>query len=477
MNRKWTRGITMLAIAVLLPVATPQTGTADGTSGRIEANILPAGTRIPSLQEMQSGDVREAFRKLAARTSLGSSQVAQETVGPARSYAPVAAMPSHTPQTHRATVQGSGKTGPEKITYPQPSRTMTESECRKGLGEKLPFFFKSRFAACAGAVFTQTWTKKGKPAGESQFVALVVGTIAKDSRKIDYRYHFTNMEETGDTKTSGLKITIDPKHPATWPSKVKIKHGGKIPDSPTFDELKKLKTFTHTTTVDAGQGKKPDDRVFAVYEPVIKLTPPPGYKLSGNTEGKLFMLPPRWDAASYLPNEEGQKGKPHTKGAASFSFLGFLKYSSKPGAKEKAVADHIKKAFNKPKDTKPVNTDKDIPGAVPRESISRLFHDKKRRNQNRSAAVRTCVKYWGKNYTAGKKECDEFPFASTYQGAAQKKSEPKAPADNFSALPIPKTENGAGGTMLALFYDQERLLDGLHSDPKEVDDGFIVVIS
>ncbi|MGW6455110.1 NucA/NucB deoxyribonuclease domain-containing protein [Streptomyces sp. NPDC055078] len=466
----------MLTIAVLVPVSAPQAGVADDSVTHIETAILPAGTRIPSLAELQSADVRKDFRQLVDRSTVGGSRVAQETVGPARSYAPLADERSHIPPMPRTQVRASGRAEPTRITYPEPSRTMSATECRKGLGKDKAYFFKSRFAACSGAVFTQTWIKRGRPVGQSEFVALVVGTIAKNSRKVNYHYHFTDMDKTGDTKTAGLKITIDPRHSKTWPA-VRIKQGGKVPKSPTFDALKRLKTFPHTATVDAGQGSKPDDLVAGVYEPVIKLTPPPGYKLGGNTEGKLFMLPPRWDAASYLPNARGQAGKPATKGSAAFSYIGFLKYSSKAGAKEKAVADHIKTAFKNPSSTKPVNADKDIPGATPERALTRLFHNKKRSARNRAAAVRTCIQYWGKDYAKGGKECDEFPFASTYQGAAQKKDEPSAPANNFSALPIPKTENAAGGTMLALFYDQERILDGLHSSRDRSEDTFIVVIS
>ncbi|MFI1884862.1 NucA/NucB deoxyribonuclease domain-containing protein [Streptomyces jumonjinensis] len=444
---------------------------------QVETAVLPAGTRVPSLEEMQSTDVREAFRGLASRTEIGQSRVAQETVGPARSYAPLAEERSRIPPLPSVEVRAFGRAEPKKIIYPEPSRTMSEAECRKGLGETRPFFFKSRFSACSGAVFVQTWIKNNRPVGQSQFVALAVGTIPKNSRKINYKYHFTDMEKTGDAKTSGLKITIDPKHPKTWPSKVKIKQGGNVPKSPTFDVLKSLKTFPHTATVNAGQGSKPDDRVFGVYEPVITLTPPAGYKLGGDLTGKLFMLPPRWDAASYLPNAKGTTGKPATKGSAAFSYIGFLKYSTKAGSPEKAVSDHIEKAFKDPLNTKPTNADKNIPGATPERSLSRLFHNKKRHARNRAAAVRTCVKYWGKDYAKGGMECDEFPFASTYQGAAQKKDEPTAPADNFSVLPIPKTENGAGGTMLAQFYEKYRVIDGMHSSPNKADDAFIVVIS
>ncbi|WP_405863591.1 hypothetical protein [Streptomyces sp. NBC_00005] len=59
------------------------------------------------------------------------------------------------------------------------------------------------------------------------------------------------------------------------------------------------------------------------------------------------MLAPRWDAASYLANSTSG-GNPDKKGAATFSYVSTLTYSAKPGAEERAVAQHIKSAFTKP---------------------------------------------------------------------------------------------------------------------------------
>ncbi|MFI0715801.1 hypothetical protein ACH4SK_35315 [Streptomyces inhibens] len=99
---------------------------------------------------------------------------------------------------------------------------------------------------------------------------------------------------------------------------------------------------------------------------------------------------------------------------------------------------------------------------------------------NRRAAVSMCVTYWGRNYAtsdpAGPRECDEYPFASTYEGAAQSSKEPSAPKNNFSALPIPKPQNGAGGTILALFHDKNRILDGQETNGQEVDAYLMAII-
>ncbi|MVO87781.1 hypothetical protein GPA10_24220 [Streptomyces sp. p1417] len=66
-----------------------------------------------------------------------------------------------------------------------------------------------------------------------------------------------------------------------------------------------------------------------------------------------------------------------------------------------------------------------------------------------------------------KKECDEFPFASTYQGAAEWRHSQQTDRYNFSVKALPKESNGAAGTLLRDYYDKNRLIDG-------PDDGFLM---
>ncbi|PJN11031.1 hypothetical protein CG723_08560 [Streptomyces sp. CB01635] len=46
----------------------------------------------------------------------------------------------------------------------------------------------------------------------------------------------------------------------------------------------------------------------------------------------------------------------------------------------------------------------------------------------------------------------------------------KAPKNNFSARPIPKEDNGAGGRSIADFYRLNRIIDGPN-------DGYIIKVS
>ncbi|MGW5449949.1 hypothetical protein [Streptomyces asiaticus] len=141
----------------------------------------------------------------------------------------------------------------------------------------------------------------------------------------------------------------------------------------------------------------------------------------GQGDGKVRVgfLAAQWDAAKYLYNAGGG-GDAKKKGGASFPVAVYLPCSSKAGAPERAVAQHLKTAHTKPQDTKPVNSAKNVPGFGTDRKLHRLYRDQTRRDKNRDEAIKVCRKYWGDGYSeGGKKECDEYPFAITHEGCAQ----------------------------------------------------------
>ncbi|MFH8379143.1 hypothetical protein ACH4A7_37220 [Streptomyces cyaneofuscatus] len=73
------------------------------------------------------------------------------------------------------------------------------------------------------------------------------------------------------------------------------------------------------------------------------------------------------------------------------------------------------------------------------------------------------------------RECDEYPFAGNYEGAAQHAKDGSKPKDNYSARPLPKADNGAAGNILKAFMDRNRILDGFNG--KEEVDGHLVTVS
>ncbi|WP_158858074.1 NucA/NucB deoxyribonuclease domain-containing protein [Streptomyces sp. NRRL B-1347] len=419
---------------------------------------------MPTAKSLQESEAAARTAKMDA-TGLLQPRAALETVGPAGRYAPKSSAASATAPATAFKSQARQAAAP----YPDPPRTMSAKECLKGLGSTKKFYIKSRFAVCSGASFNQVWFINNRPSGESRINFIAVGTIAKGSRTVKIRHHYL-FEKTGRTGALGMILTPKATVPQKWPASARISEGGAVPGGRSWASLAAESDpgFTRTLTGKAGTGSGRDDALFAVFQPKLKLTVTGGWKMTGPREGQPFFLAPRWDKAKYLAGSTAN-------GGATFSYAVHMPFSTKAGAPERAAAQHIKDAYTKPEKTEPKNTRKDIPGRTAGKPLTRLYHDQKRREDNRNEAIKACKHKWGPNYSeGGKKQCDEFPFSTTYEGAAQalRKYDPqgRAPKKNFSARPIPKDDNEAGGRIMSGFYSKNRIIDG-------TDDGFLIKVS
>ncbi|MGE6726163.1 NucA/NucB deoxyribonuclease domain-containing protein [Streptomyces niveus] len=83
--------------------------------------------------------------------------------------------------------------------------------------------------------------------------------------------------------------------------------------------------------------------------------------------------------------------------------------------------------------------------------------------------MNACRRHFGPDYTAGGKDCGEYPFATTYEGAAGSLYDPEQLRNNYSVMALDSTQNQAAGTLLGQFLTTSRLIDG-------PDDGFLVQI-
>ena len=217
----------------------------------MESFVLPVGAVKPSLKDLQSGSGMQRLRELVARTE-------PERVCRGK---PSGRRPRMRPLSHRPSGMAPEQSAPAvrallgpSATAPEPARTMTYGECVKDLGSDKSFFVKSRFAVCNGASFLQTWTRNNRPVGESMFNVRVIGTIAKNSRDINFHYHFTDFTTTGTTGAATMPITTKGNIPQSWPAGAKYVRGGKMPGTKTFTQLKAQRTFNETVTAKPGQG-------------------------------------------------------------------------------------------------------------------------------------------------------------------------------------------------------------------------------
>ncbi|MEU0008540.1 hypothetical protein ABZ079_30875 [Streptomyces sp. NPDC006314] len=455
-KRRLATGLSTAAVLSLLAPLTSAQADEGQHAQQVEGYVQPIGSEPLTLSELRGPD---GMRRLHALQDKESSLplLPRETVGQARSFAPLS-------QKASAQSEGIDRGKSSAVSLPEPSHGMELQECIKHLGSS-KFYVKSRYAVCSGQTFSQVWIRDGDPVGTSQFDVIVIGTIPKDSRTMTATYYYTGFTAAGINAARQLGITTKASIPKTWPSRVKIIKGGdKLPKTKTWQELLDGRTIHQTINVPSGQTgtSGPKTRLIAsVYQPSISLKDPPGWTSPG-LGGDIFMLPPRWDQATYLPKSAG---------AAVFSVLTSLRYHTASSAPEHEVASHIKKAYTKPGQTRPPFSRKKLPGKTSSAPLTRLYWDGKRREKIRNRAVYNCTKYWGRDYSkGGKRECDEFPFASTYEGAAGSVYNPRQDPLNFSVMPVSKKSNGAAGNLLLQYYKLNRIIDG-------PDDGFMVNIS
>jgi hypothetical protein len=195
------------------------------------------------------------------------------------------------------------------------------------------------------------------------------------------------------------------------------------------------RSFTYDITNDT-QGSVWPDRVKtakleALYSVSSVANPVPSLVGFGNPQV-------RCDSASYIT---GTGGCAFPNGTPIFT----ISISGDPAARE--AAEHWRAAIDNPSTTIPQVAGKIIP------SVLRRTRDQAIIDANRAAARFTCNNdpaFANVNKTG--KSCDEYPFATTLEGAAS--------GTNYSVRWITASHNTRAGSLLASFYQTSRVLSG-----------------
>jgi hypothetical protein len=178
----------------------------------------------------------------------------------------------------------------------------------------------------------------------------------------------------------------------------------------------------------------------------------------------------RCDKAPYIARG------PNNYGGCIFDDMGaVMPYSisannADPTKNVRQVAEHIKWAQEKPHETV-FGAGVKIPGGVASgKPLTRLYTDPaydvlNQYGQNRSTARAKCVEKFGPNYTQGPNgeqyQCDEYPFASTFEGAYSTVMYPNS-AWKYSVKPLNGKQNENAGRMLGNWMTDDHIL---HTDP------------
>ncbi|MGW2256075.1 hypothetical protein ACWCXH_38930, partial [Kitasatospora sp. NPDC001660] len=210
-------------------------------------------------------------------------------------------------------------------------------------------------------------------------------------------------------------------------------------------------SWSFNVDVPPGGGVGRDDVIKEYLSPGFNITFPPGYDSDHRPIGLLPFLV-RWDNASYVKQGDS------IDGAAIFDDIAPLTYNFSYQGTDQATA-HIYDALAYPNNTVPSDPwgKKIIPGFKDN-PLHRLYKNysppdsETRYNANRTTATAQCGPRHGK-------ECDEFPMASTYEGAAKADYELGADPWAYSARLIDRDDNQKAGRIAQDFYAWYRVLD------------------
>ena len=217
-------------------------------------------------------------------------------------------------------------------------------------------------------------------------------------------------------------------------------------------------TLRSTAGVTSGPGAA-EQLATGVFQPNLKMSSDAlnEYSKDGVKAGIRF------DSAAYMGNNIGKGAIFGTVDAGGTVTVPKpkLTYDLSPTSDVAEVAQHIYAAQHGIGTIYPA-----YPGLT--KTIPTTLHrltDAAKVNKNRNGiSVPLCRAIWGKNYATGygltsyghTRECDEYPFASTYEGGTGAGT-PRGL--NLSVCPLDADHNGNGGTELGTFYAFNRVLD------------------
>ncbi|GAA3122908.1 hypothetical protein GCM10020254_82520 [Streptomyces goshikiensis] len=317
--------------------------------------------------------------------------------------------------------------------------THPEANTRKG-------WVKSRFETCVHQpVYLKLMDKERRLRGELWFDLWILGFSYDGSRRVDYTSSIENIrtKAVAGEKSRGLdhRAELQPHDQrfGQWPQPPQMTKPAVTTRSENIAQWT-AKPFWQLNYTSPDTGKLDPANTQVVTGMItldMRVSSPTAVPW---TDPVMAYSSVRFDYAG--PTAGKYKGTVFTEARVE------LVMSLKDPAVDQS-ARHILDAQQLPERTFPSWAGKTVPGAT--EPLHRLI-DKDKQEKNREKAIATCNDVWG-DYKGTTLQCDEYPFASTKEGAA-------APGNRFSARLIDGTDNETGGRKLNEMFTLNRILDG-----------------
>lgn len=346
----------------------------------------------------------------------------------------------------------------------------TLAECRKkdngSIGQQ--WYYNNHFSSCgiSDAQYVYLRGADGKPVAWYTFRVTVLGEGFRDQKKMHYRLYTDRWTRFGDANPSAyIGITLSC-------ASVKCQATGGVDDSKISDWITNStgdeETDKHVTAEFDTTGAPPD-RDDTDHYPQDRVS---HHQLEVNLVSPLSPWPRFMTQRFRCDEPYNGYGSTMKPGCIYDQVPATLHYSYK---KYPDLAQHIYDAQKHPKSTYPAS---DYPGlplvipgdrdASPSKPLRRLYPGmdegaESYYKNNRSQVSTSCA---GLPKPPPEQECDEYPFASTWEGAYfhTKHNDPSDPDFKwyYSVRYIPAAQNGAGGRDLAYWYVFDHILA---SDP------------
>jgi hypothetical protein len=333
---------------------------------------------------------------------------------------------------------------------------VTPTECRDFWDETEPdglWYFKNHYSAC-NVELAYVRHEQCNPGcvekGRSYFRLTTIARGSHTTRAIDVDVYFDKWVHTGiPNLNEKLYLNISC---GTYAS-----DGGACDSAPATGALKTITEWKATSyahfldpmTPGDGGGDYPEHKISHFFiERTLRV-------FSTGDEAPSYGVLGRCDNAPYIQESP--------VGGCSFPYTaGILQYDYN-AAETKQSVEFFYDAMHHLDQLMPNVNGRFVPGGYYIQPLTDYYEPLSRRwnyNQSRYKVQQYCISRYGANYTTGPngetRQCDEYPFASTAQGANY---EDVWSPQTWAAKPVKAEHNSKTGSMLAEFYSFDRILD------------------
>ncbi|MEU7908997.1 NucA/NucB deoxyribonuclease domain-containing protein [Actinoplanes sp. NPDC049118] len=321
-------------------------------------------------------------------------------------------------------------------------RSQPDAETRPG---DLSGWYKNRYSWCAWGEFAAQGRDVGTGQVRANFDAdfTVIGYGNNGARQFDYLVYLEDIDYTGadvNWVAATVKVSF-----AGCNTSMTCPNTSRLAAVPAW-QAANTAAFTFTSAEVAGAGIQ---LVGATMTLNIDFATPtqPEWVWGAPAGLDVATSPIRYDSASYVGRARG----------AVFPDYRLVLTVDLKQANQNESALHILQAFDRPQLTFPSWVGKSVPGKT--EPLTRMYNDSAK-DSNRRKSEAMCTATFGP-WDSNLDNCDEFPFASTYEGS---RTGPDTYhwGERYSVRLIDRIDNQHVGNQLLEvdLYRAQRVLDG-----------------